>query len=75
MALTLADVARIAHLARLEIDPAEGSALFRFLHHGMRSVVGTLDDTEIRELVAGADVLGTSGEDVAGESPVGSGVG
>ena len=38
------------------IDPIE-DALFRFLHHGMRSVVGDADDAEVRELIAGADVL------------------
>ena len=41
------DPLRAWSVAAVEIDPAEGSALFRFLHHGMRSVVGTLDDTEI----------------------------
>ena len=39
------------------VDAEEGSALFRFLHHGMRSVVGELGDPEIDELLAGADVV------------------
>ena len=39
------------------VDPEEGSALFRFLHHGMRSVVGAPDDPEVLDLIAGADVV------------------
>ena len=39
------------------IDPAEGGALFRFLHHGVRSVVGSPDAPEIVELLATADVV------------------
>jgi crotonobetainyl-CoA:carnitine CoA-transferase CaiB-like acyl-CoA transferase len=39
------------------VDVEEGGALFRFLHHGMRSVVGRLGDAEIDALIAGADVV------------------
>ncbi|HXY93702.1 MAG TPA: CoA transferase, partial [Acidimicrobiia bacterium] len=39
------------------VDVEAGGALFRFLHHGVRSVVGTPDDAAVRELVAGADVV------------------
>lgn len=41
----------------VEIDTVEGSALFRFLHHGMRSVVGSFDDPEVRALLVDADVV------------------
>jgi crotonobetainyl-CoA:carnitine CoA-transferase CaiB-like acyl-CoA transferase len=39
------------------VDPEEGGALFQFLHHGMRSVVGRPGDPEVEALVAGADVV------------------
>ena len=39
------------------VDPEVGGALFQFLHHGMRSVVGRPGDREVEELVAGADVV------------------
>ncbi len=39
------------------VDPVEGGALFRFLHHGMRSVVGEPGDPHVQELLAGADVV------------------
>ncbi len=39
------------------VDPEAGGALFQFLHHGMRSVVGRPGDPEVEELVAGADVV------------------
>ena len=39
------------------IDPDEGGALFRFLHHGVRSVVGSPDAPEIVELLETADVV------------------
>jgi crotonobetainyl-CoA:carnitine CoA-transferase CaiB-like acyl-CoA transferase len=39
------------------VDPIEGGALFRFLHHGMRSVVGGPDDPHVRDLLATADVV------------------
>lgn len=42
MALTLADVARIAHLARLEIDPAEAVAVHRKLE-SIFALLGELD--------------------------------
>ena len=39
-------------------DPGpEDGALFRFLHHSKRSVVGAPADPEVRELVAGADLV------------------
>ncbi|MDQ1431847.1 MAG: hypothetical protein QOF40_2449, partial [Actinomycetota bacterium] len=40
-----------------EVPVDTGGALFQFLHHGMRSVVGRLGDAEVDELVAGADVV------------------
>jgi crotonobetainyl-CoA:carnitine CoA-transferase CaiB-like acyl-CoA transferase len=39
------------------VDVDEGGALFRFLHHGMRSVIGALGESDIDALVAGADVV------------------
>src|SRR5262249_55910013 len=39
------------------VDRDEGGALFRFLHHGVRSVVGEPDDPETADLVASADVV------------------
>ena len=36
------------------VDPEVGGALFQFLHHGMRSVVGRPGDSEVEALVAGA---------------------
>jgi len=39
------------------VDPIEGGALFRFLHHGMRSVVGEPSDAHVQELLADADVV------------------
>jgi crotonobetainyl-CoA:carnitine CoA-transferase CaiB-like acyl-CoA transferase len=39
------------------VDAEVGGALFQFLHHGMRSVVGRPGDREVEELVAGADVV------------------
>ena len=39
------------------VDIDEGSALFRFLHHGVRSVVGAPTDSEVLDLLAGADVV------------------
>jgi crotonobetainyl-CoA:carnitine CoA-transferase CaiB-like acyl-CoA transferase len=38
-------------------DPIEGGALFRFLHHGTRSVIGVPGDAHIEELIASADVV------------------
>ena len=35
----------------------EDSALFRFLNFSKRSVIGSPDDSEIRELIAGADLV------------------
>ena len=40
-----------------KVDPEDGGALFQFLHHGMRSVVGRPGDPEVEDLVAGADVV------------------
>jgi crotonobetainyl-CoA:carnitine CoA-transferase CaiB-like acyl-CoA transferase len=40
-----------------KVDPEDGGALFQFLHHGMRSVVGRPGDREVEDLVAGADVV------------------
>lgn len=40
-----------------EVDPERGGALFQFLHHGMRSVVGRPGDADVQALVAGADVV------------------
>lgn len=40
MALTLADVARIAHLARLEIDAAEAAAV----HRKLESIFSLIDE-------------------------------
>ena len=39
------------------VDADEGGALFRFLHHGMRSVVGAPGDAEVDDLIATADVV------------------
>ena len=39
------------------VDPVEGGALFRFLHHGVRSVIGAPGDESALELVAGGDVV------------------
>ena len=39
------------------VDRERGGALFQFLHHGVRSVVGAPGDPAIEELVAGADVV------------------
>jgi crotonobetainyl-CoA:carnitine CoA-transferase CaiB-like acyl-CoA transferase len=39
------------------IDPTEGGALFRFLHHGVRSVIGTPTDAHVLELIASADLV------------------
>jgi crotonobetainyl-CoA:carnitine CoA-transferase CaiB-like acyl-CoA transferase len=39
------------------VDLHSGSALFRFLHHGVRSVVGEAADTHVTELLATADVV------------------
>jgi crotonobetainyl-CoA:carnitine CoA-transferase CaiB-like acyl-CoA transferase len=39
------------------VDVERGGALFQFLHHGMRSVVGQPADREVEELIAGADVV------------------
>jgi crotonobetainyl-CoA:carnitine CoA-transferase CaiB-like acyl-CoA transferase len=38
-------------------DPVEGGALFRFLHHGTRSVIGMPGDAHVDELLATADVV------------------
>ncbi|MCB0994621.1 MAG: CoA transferase [Acidimicrobiales bacterium] len=38
-------------------DRDEGGALFRFLHHGVRSVVGVPGDRAVDELLATADVV------------------
>jgi crotonobetainyl-CoA:carnitine CoA-transferase CaiB-like acyl-CoA transferase len=40
-----------------KVDADEGGALFRFLHHGMRSVVGGLGEPDVDALVATADVV------------------
>ncbi len=39
------------------VDPAEGGALFRFLHHGVRSVQGRPDDAGVHDLVESAGVV------------------
>ena len=39
------------------VEVEVGGALFQFLHHGMRSVVGRPGDGEVEALVAGADVV------------------
>jgi crotonobetainyl-CoA:carnitine CoA-transferase CaiB-like acyl-CoA transferase len=39
------------------VDPDLGGALFQFLHHGMRSLVGVPGDAEVEQLVSGADVV------------------
>jgi crotonobetainyl-CoA:carnitine CoA-transferase CaiB-like acyl-CoA transferase len=38
-------------------DPVEGGALFRFLHHGTRSVRGEPGDAHVDRLIASADVV------------------
>ena len=38
-------------------DREEGGALFRFLHHGTRSVIGVPGDSHVDELLASADVV------------------
>ncbi len=45
------------------LEPGADSALFRYLHHGHRSIVG--DDAELTELLAGADVVVTDRLDAA----------
>ncbi len=40
-----------------DVAVEEGGALFQFLHHGTRSVVGRPGDPEVEALVAGADVV------------------
>ena len=45
-----------------DIDVDTGGALFQFLHHGVRSVVGALGNDEVHGLVAGADVVIESSE-------------
>jgi crotonobetainyl-CoA:carnitine CoA-transferase CaiB-like acyl-CoA transferase len=40
-----------------DVDPEVGGALFQFLHHGMRSVIGRPGEAEVEALVAGADVV------------------
>jgi crotonobetainyl-CoA:carnitine CoA-transferase CaiB-like acyl-CoA transferase len=40
-----------------QVDPERGGALFQFLHHGMRSVVGRPGDPEVEALVANTDVV------------------
>lgn len=44
-------------IADAEIDHVEGGALFRFLHHGMRSVVGTPDEHDTRALFGTCDIV------------------
>ena len=39
------------------VDADEGGALFRFLHHGVRSVTGAPGDPAILELLASADIV------------------
>jgi crotonobetainyl-CoA:carnitine CoA-transferase CaiB-like acyl-CoA transferase len=39
------------------VDPELGGALFQFLHHGMRSVIGRPGEPEVEALVADADVV------------------
>src|SRR5262245_21703988 len=39
------------------VDPDEGGALFRFLHHGTRSVVGLPGEPAIEALVDGSDIV------------------
>jgi crotonobetainyl-CoA:carnitine CoA-transferase CaiB-like acyl-CoA transferase len=39
------------------VDPREGGALFRFLHHGVRSVQGSPDDLAVRDLIASTDIV------------------
>jgi crotonobetainyl-CoA:carnitine CoA-transferase CaiB-like acyl-CoA transferase len=43
--------------ASTPIDPVEGAALFRFLHHGVRSVRGRPGEPHVDELIASADVV------------------
>jgi crotonobetainyl-CoA:carnitine CoA-transferase CaiB-like acyl-CoA transferase len=51
------------------IDLEEGAALFRFLHHGVRSVTGRPGDAHVDELVASADVVVDSFEATAFDAP------
>lgn len=44
------------------VDVAEGGALFRFLHHGVRSVVG--EGSTVDDLVDGADLVIESDDDI-----------
>jgi crotonobetainyl-CoA:carnitine CoA-transferase CaiB-like acyl-CoA transferase len=39
------------------VDAEAGGALFRFLHHGVRSVTGAPDDPAILDLIASADIV------------------
>jgi crotonobetainyl-CoA:carnitine CoA-transferase CaiB-like acyl-CoA transferase len=39
------------------VDVERGGALFQFLHHGVRSVLGAPGDPAVEELVAGADLV------------------
>src|SRR5262245_2378161 len=45
-----------------DVDPVEGAALFRFLHHGVRSVGGGPEAPEVVALTDSADVVVESGD-------------
>jgi len=50
-------------------EPADGDgALFRYLRHGQRSVIGDATSPELEELVAAADLVITSGDTIAGSA-------
>lgn len=38
-------------------EPERGGALFQFLHHGKRSVIGNVGDDHVEELLASADLV------------------
>ncbi len=70
MALTLADVARIAHLARLEIDPAEAAAVHRKLESifGLLGELDAVDTTGVEPMAHAQDVAMPLREDVVTEA-------
>jgi len=51
------DPVRSWSMVPASVDPNVGSALFRFLHHGVRSVIGRPGDPDIDALVADADIV------------------
>lgn len=69
MALTAADVARLAHLARLEIDPAESAAVLDKLQaiFGLLDQLNAVDTTGVTPMAHAQDVAAALREDVVTE--------